>query len=199
VRGKPGQQRRCLAVLPGRGVEQREPLHDESGMNLARAAKTWKTSRPPGVVVSSASCRDRNPVPRRRSPATMVIRSGRTGTAGPGSGRRGCRRRGGSPGTRRARDGRRSCPAACRRRSGCSRPDQGACLPVQVLPGRGHAGVPDQRAGQVRRLGGERVVLIGDGEAGRVSITRNRTENGSAAVVRHSGFSTPFFQALATS
>jgi hypothetical protein len=50
--------------------------------------------------------------------------------------------------------------------------DQGAGLPVQVLPGRGHAGVPDQRAGQVRRPGGgERVVLIGDGEAGRVSIT----------------------------
>ena len=30
VRGKPGQQRRCLAVLPGRGAGQREPLHDES-------------------------------------------------------------------------------------------------------------------------------------------------------------------------
>jgi hypothetical protein len=42
-------------------------LHDESPDELARAAKTWKTSRPPGVVVSSASCRDRNPVPRRRS------------------------------------------------------------------------------------------------------------------------------------
>jgi hypothetical protein len=41
---KPGQQRRCLAVLPGRGVEQREPLHDESRINSARAAKTWKTS-----------------------------------------------------------------------------------------------------------------------------------------------------------
>jgi hypothetical protein len=44
-------------------------------------------------------------------------------------------------------------------------------LPVQVLPGRGHAGVPDQRAGQVRRPRGERAVLIGDGEADRVSIT----------------------------
>jgi hypothetical protein len=32
--------------------------------------------------------------------------------------------------------------------------DQGAGLPVQVLPGRGHAGVPDQHVGQVRRLGG---------------------------------------------
>ena len=44
-------------------------------MNSAKAAKTWKTSRPPGVVVSSASCRDRNPTPLRRNPATMVIRS----------------------------------------------------------------------------------------------------------------------------
>jgi len=51
VRGKPGLQRRRLAVLPGRGAGQREPLHDESRMNPARAAKTWKASRPPGVVV----------------------------------------------------------------------------------------------------------------------------------------------------
>jgi hypothetical protein len=36
VRGKPGQQRRCLAVLPGRGVEQREPLHDESPDELGQ-------------------------------------------------------------------------------------------------------------------------------------------------------------------
>ena len=48
---QPGQQRHCLAVLPGRGVGQREPLHDESRINSARAAKTWKTSRPPGVAV----------------------------------------------------------------------------------------------------------------------------------------------------
>lgn len=46
--------------------------------------------------------------------------------------------------------------------------------------------------------GGERVVLIGDGEAGRVSITPQPDGNGSAAAVRHSGFSTPF-QPLATS
>jgi len=51
VRGKPGQQRHRLAVLPGRGVRQREPLHDESRINSAGAAKTWKASRPPGVVV----------------------------------------------------------------------------------------------------------------------------------------------------
>jgi hypothetical protein len=38
-------------VLAGRGVGQREPLHDESRINSARAAKTWRTSRPPVVVV----------------------------------------------------------------------------------------------------------------------------------------------------
>ncbi len=51
MRGKPGQQRHCLAVLPGRGAGQREPLHDESRINSARAAQPRKTSRPPGVVV----------------------------------------------------------------------------------------------------------------------------------------------------
>ena len=39
-------------------------------INSARAAQTWKTSRPPVVVVSRTSCGDRHPVPRRRSPAT---------------------------------------------------------------------------------------------------------------------------------
>ena len=48
---KPGQQRHCLAVLPGRGVEQRDPFHEGSRIDSARAAKTWKTSRPPGVAV----------------------------------------------------------------------------------------------------------------------------------------------------
>ena len=51
---QPGQQRHCPAVLPGRGGGQREPLHDESRINSARAAKTRKTSRPPGVVVHLA-------------------------------------------------------------------------------------------------------------------------------------------------
>ena len=48
---RPGQQRHCLAVLPGRGAGQREPLHDESRINSARAAQTRKTSRPSGAVV----------------------------------------------------------------------------------------------------------------------------------------------------
>jgi hypothetical protein len=33
-----------------------------SRSNSARAAKTWNTSLPPGVVVSIASCRLRNPI-----------------------------------------------------------------------------------------------------------------------------------------
>jgi hypothetical protein len=45
---RPGQQRHCLAVLPGRGAGQRELLHDQSRINPARAAPPWKTSRPPG-------------------------------------------------------------------------------------------------------------------------------------------------------
>ena len=44
-------------------------------MNSASAAKTWKTSRPPGPVVSSASCRLLKPTPcRRRSVPTILIR-----------------------------------------------------------------------------------------------------------------------------
>jgi hypothetical protein len=34
-----------------------------SRMNSARAAKTWKTSRPPGVVVSRFSCSEVKPIP----------------------------------------------------------------------------------------------------------------------------------------
>lgn len=41
-------------------------------MNSARAAKTWKTIRPPGVVVSSASCSEVNPMPRLRTPDTIA-------------------------------------------------------------------------------------------------------------------------------
>ena len=57
-------------MLPGRGVGQRESLHDESPINSARAAMTWKTSRAPGVVVHRVQ--GPNPVPRRRGPATLT-------------------------------------------------------------------------------------------------------------------------------
>jgi hypothetical protein len=81
VRGKPGQQRRCLAVLPGRGVEQREPLHDESPDELGQGREDVEgqsAARGGGV---QRLVQDRNPVPRRRSPATMVIRSCHLGFA----------------------------------------------------------------------------------------------------------------------
>ena len=43
----------------------------------------------------------------------------------------------------------------------------GARLPVQDLPGRRHPGVPDQRAGQIRRLGAEQAVMVGADDADR--------------------------------
>ena len=45
-----------------------------------------------------------------------------------------------------------------------------AGLPVQDLPCRRHPGVPDQRAGQVGRLRGKRLV-ISAGEVAWVSVT----------------------------
>ncbi len=36
----------------------------------------WKTSRPPGVVVSIDSCNERNPTPRSANPRTVSIRWG---------------------------------------------------------------------------------------------------------------------------
>ena len=44
-------------------------------MNSARAAKTWKTSRPPDVVVSRFREAKVNPMPRRRRSPTVAIRS----------------------------------------------------------------------------------------------------------------------------
>jgi hypothetical protein len=195
VRGTPGQQRRCLAVLPGRGAGQREPLHDESPDELGQGREDVQdqpAARGGGV---QRHVPGPDPVPRRRRPATMVIRSCRD---------RASRSR---PGTTRAspaqrQPGHAASPAratvlpgclpatirmqpasirarACRSRF-CPAVDTRACL----------ISAPARFAGP----GGERVVLIGDGEVGRVRITRNRTESGSAAVVRHSGVSTPFFR-----
>src|SRR5512135_1914299 len=50
-----------------------------SRSNSARAPKTWKTSLPPLVVVSSCSCRDLKPMPRscRRETVSMRWRSER--------------------------------------------------------------------------------------------------------------------------
>ena len=53
------------------------PMMMSSRMNSASAAKTWKTSRPPGVVVSRFSCNEVKPMPRSRSSATMLMRSWR--------------------------------------------------------------------------------------------------------------------------
>jgi len=57
------QQRRCLTVLPSRGAGQREPLHDEAPDELGQGREDVEDQPIPRVVVSSASCRDQNPVP----------------------------------------------------------------------------------------------------------------------------------------
>jgi hypothetical protein len=45
-----------------------------SRSNCASAEKTWKTRRPPGVVVSIPSCNERKPTPRSPSSPTTSIR-----------------------------------------------------------------------------------------------------------------------------
>jgi hypothetical protein len=44
-----------------------------SRSNSARAANTWKTSLPAGVVVSIGSCSERNATPRRSRSATVSL------------------------------------------------------------------------------------------------------------------------------
>ena len=129
-----------------------------SRMNSARAAKTWKTSRPPGVVVSRFSCSEVNPMSRRRRSADggdQVLQ----GPAEPveATARRGCRRRRGTPGTRSARAGRclaglllgEDAPAAgrasARRAAGRAsarrwRPGRSRCGSRWGAPVRGRAG-----------------------------------------------------------
>ncbi|MER5322981.1 transposase [Streptosporangium roseum] len=48
-------------------------------MNSASAPKTWKTRRPPGVVVSRLSCSEVKPISRRRRSATVARTRGRRG------------------------------------------------------------------------------------------------------------------------
>ncbi len=51
-------------------------LFDEITENSARAANTWNTRRPPGVVVSIASWTDLKPTPRSASERTVSIKWG---------------------------------------------------------------------------------------------------------------------------
>jgi hypothetical protein len=55
--GRPPMRPRARAAASPAVVRSRT----RSRSNSARAANTWKTSLPPGVVVSIASCRERNP------------------------------------------------------------------------------------------------------------------------------------------
>ena len=133
-------------------------------MNSARAAKTWKTSAAQGGGVFADKQSGKTASRPELAGCLDYLRVGDTLVV-PSLDRlsrslqdliafvAGLRRRG---------TGFRSVHEALADAAGLG---QGAGLPVQVLPGRGHAGVPGQRASQVRRLGGERVVLIGDGES----------------------------------
>src|SRR5215217_4181849 len=58
--GRPPWRPRARAAASPAAVRSRI----RSRSNSAKAAKTWKTSLPPGVVVSIASWRLRNPIPR---------------------------------------------------------------------------------------------------------------------------------------
>src|SRR5215218_10170306 len=68
--GRPPERPRARAAASPAVVRSRI----RSRSNSARAAKTWKTSLPPGVVVSIASCRLRNPIPRSATPVTVSTR-----------------------------------------------------------------------------------------------------------------------------
>ena len=199
MRGKPGQQRRCLAVLPGRGAGQREPLHDESPDELGQgredvedqpAARGGGVQRlvqgsEPGAAAQPGHDGDQalqgpgQPVQARDDEdvagAEVVQARGELGTAG---------------GLARLLAGEDPDAAGL---------GQGSGLPVQDLPGRGYAGVPDQRAGQVRRLVGERVVLIGDGEAGRGQHHPATGRKTAVPQLSDTRASQHLFQALATS
>ena len=124
-------------------------------MNSASAAKTWKTSRPPGVVVSRASCRLLNPTPRRRSVPTICDQVGQR----PGQPVQ-ARHDQGVAGPQVVQAGRQLGPVGVLARqlvgehAEAARLGQGVLLAVQQLAGGADPGVADQRAGPDGRLGG---------------------------------------------
>src|SRR5215213_5753524 len=66
--GRPPRRPRARAAASPALVRSRM----RSRSNSANAANTWKTSLPPGVVVSMASWRLRNPTPHSARPVTVV-------------------------------------------------------------------------------------------------------------------------------
>jgi hypothetical protein len=77
-----------------------------SRSNSAKAAKTWKTSLPPGVVVSIASCRLRNPMSRSARQVTVSTRCRRDRLGRSSSTPPGCHWAAAGPGPARGRGGR---------------------------------------------------------------------------------------------
>ena len=161
--GRPRRTPRARAA----SSPSRVPSTISSRMNSASAAKTWKTSRPPGVVVSRASCRLLKPTPCRRSVPT--IGSGRPGTGKPVQ----ARHDQGVAGPQVVQAGGQLGPVGVLARqlvgedAEAARLGQGVLLAVQQLAGGADPGVTDQRTGPDGRLRGQKVAGgfggIGDG------------------------------------
>ena len=148
--GRPRRRPRARAAAR----PSRVPSTISSRMNSASAAKTWKTSRPPGVVVSRASCSERNPTPRRRSvrdDGDQVVQ--RAGEPVQARARPGCRPAAGSPGRPQLGPVGVLAGLLVGEHPQAARLGQGVQLAVQPLPAGGHPGVPDQRTGQRDRIG----------------------------------------------
>ncbi|EGD20152.1 hypothetical protein XGA_1166, partial [Xanthomonas hortorum ATCC 19865] len=75
-----GGDNRLSPALPptcgGSGQPGLGALADQVALELAQRAKTWKMSRPPGVVVSMLSVSDLKPTPRASSAAIVSMRCG---------------------------------------------------------------------------------------------------------------------------
>jgi hypothetical protein len=171
----------------------RVPSMISSRMNSARAAKTWKTSRPPGVVLSRASCRLLKPTPCRRSVVTMAIRFGQRpgqpvqarhdqGVAGPQ-----VVQAGGQLGPVGVFAGQLVGEHAQAARFG-----QGVLLPVEQLAGGADPGVADQRAGPHGRFRGQQAAGSIGGIGGRHGHIPDCKRKGPDPVVGHAGFTTRF-------
>src|SRR5512142_1797707 len=151
--GRPPTRPRARAAAS----PSRVPETISSRMNSARAANTWKTSLPPGVVVSRFSCNEVKPTSLRRRSATTVIRSDKERDSLSSDGTTKV-----SPAVMNSKHA-----ASCGR--SVSRPDcfsedpaaaggvQRIVLAFQLLAASRHPGVADADVGQHRWLGREQI------------------------------------------
>ena len=181
-------QRPAQAHAPAAGGVQSlaDALDDQLAENSASAAKTWKTSRPPGMVVSRASYRLLKPTPWRRSGVTIWIRSARDRDSRSRLGTTGCRRAAGNPGRRPVRPVGVLAGQLVGEYAEAARFGQGVLLAVEQLAGGADPGVADQRAGAIRLPGGFGGISVGRGHTG------DCRRNGARWIDRRAGFATPF-------